>query len=250
MKKCLTWLPLIGLICLLVLSACLDQEETPIFPVGQTETPTEKPGNLNITDLDPVVEHTLRIYPLRVGSSWVYEYLGYDESQEVIWQVTETIVEARMIDGYYAAKMERVAELLEGNPPENFRHTPETGFFWYLVDGEKVYRIDSDTNTNLPDAQLEIIIPLPDPDDGWYPDPGRRASLEPGEEGFRHASEPYEESFAFEGSLVCYNIVTEVPGGKNEGTFCETVGFFYFEQVDFDEPVGFRVELRGFSLQN
>lgn len=250
MKKRVAPRYLIGLFCLLVLSACLNTEATPEQPASQTETPSQTLTESGITDLDPAVDYTLRIYPLRVGSSWVYEYLGYDESREVIWRVTETVVDAQIVDGYYVATMERVAELLDGVPPDNFINTPLTGIFWYLIDGGKVYRIDSTLHTNLSDASLELIVPLPDPDEGWYPDPVKRANLNPGEDGFRHASEPYQESFALDGSLICYNIVTEVSDGKNEGTFCETVGFFFFEQVDFENPVGFRVELKGFSLQN
>ena len=250
MKKRVTSLYLIGLFCLLVLSGCLDTEVTSEHSADQSETPIVTTRDTSIISLDNAVDNTLRIYPLRVGSSWVYEYLGYDETQEVIWRVTETVMDAEIVDGYYVAEMERVAELLEGTPDDDFKYTPVTGIFWYIIDGGKVYRSGSDPGMSLSDARLELIIPLPDPDEGWYPDPGKRASLEPGGDGFRHASEPYKESFAMDGSLICYNIVTEVFEGKDEGTFCETVGFFYFEQVDFNQPIGFRVELKGFSLQN
>ena len=245
-------LSLFSLVLILLLSACVRQ--TPIVPIPSAETQANDPfygpiPTSSILQPDPVVEETLRIYPLRVGSTWVYEYLGYDATQEVIWRVTETIVDVKMVEGYYAAKMERTADLLEGDPPTDFLFTPETGVFWFLIDGEKIYRFETDYHTNLSDAWLVLIVPFPEPGDGWYPDPGKRASLEPGKDGFRYASEPYKENMSMNQTLTCYNIVTEESGAKDEGTFCETVGYFYFEQVDFDQPIGYRIELTGFSLQ-
>jgi hypothetical protein len=196
-----------------------------------------------------VTEETLRIYPLRVGSSWVYDSLSYDENQDVIWRVTETVVDAFLLEGYYVAVLEESVELLQGDPPLEFPFVPEAGIFWRLIDGNKIYRFNEFPESDLKDAWLEVILPFPKPGEGWYPDPVKRAEGVPDKEGYRTASAPYQDSVAPGRSYVCYNMVTKVNDGKQEATFCETIGFFYFERIDFDQPLGSRIELSGYSLQ-
>ena len=251
MKKTSKPLYLIGLTLLLILTACSQQRMSSENPPGTPEiSPTTTPiPTPSLLDLDPTVQRTLRNYPLRVGSTWVYEYLGYDAKQEIIWRVTETIVDASLVDGYYVAKMERTAELLDGDPPANFINTPDTGVFWFLVDGEKIYQFSGSLDTELSNAWLSLIIPFPAPDDGWYPDPAKRGAFGPGEDGYRFASEPYVENVAGNNALTCYNVKTLSEKSSDRRTFCETIGFFYFEFINYDQPSGHRVELKGFSVQ-
>ncbi len=199
--------------------------------------------------LNPTTENTLTIFPLHVGSSWVYEYLGYDAGMEVIWQVVDTVVETGFLEGYYVAQIERVAVLLDGEPPDGFLMAPETGTFWYLVDGEDVYQFDSVLNTDLSAAWLALILPFPEEDEAWYPDPDQRAGLDQGFLGTRFASAPFEKVLPTGHSHTCYNVVTRYNEGVEEKTFCEQVGFVFGEGKYTEENYGYRFELLAFSLQ-
>lgn len=199
--------------------------------------------------IDPATAKVLEVYPLRLGSSWIYDYLGFDERMEVSWRVTETVVETKIVDGYYLARLERTAECREGEPPEDFPNAPATGTFWYVIDGDELYFFEDDYELDLSDAWLDLIIPFPDPNQGWYPHPDLRGNQTPGQVGFRHASEPYEEVLPIGGTYTCYHIPTNVANAKTRQTFCETIGFLYKEYIYFVRDFGYRVELIGFSVQ-
>jgi hypothetical protein len=200
-------------------------------------------------DLDPETQASLEIYPLRVGSSWVYDYLGIEEEREVLWRVVETVVDARIIDGHYVAELERKVELLEGDPPPGFKFQPESGAIWLLVDGSQVYEVDPTLGIDLSEAWLTLDTSFPGKDQGWYPDPQMRQELPQNLLGYRYSSDAYQDRVPGDQAYVCYNIITEVENAKQEATFCETLGYFYFEYIIFGETLGYRIELRGFSLQ-
>ena len=202
------------------------------------------------TDLsDSSVEQTLRIYPLYVGSSWVYEYLGYDENREVVWRVVETVVASDIVDGYYAVKMERTAALVDGFAPEGFISTPETGTFWYFIDGMNLYTFEGDGIPNPLHAWLDLIVPFPGEGIAWYPDPDLRAENLNEINGSRFASDPFRKVLPMGGIYTCYNITTQYDEYIEEGTFCETVGFVYQESTHLEPAYGYRMELEGYSLQ-
>lgn len=245
------YLPLIMFLVMLIalLSGCEILERERGRRDQEPEASSSPTQIISNVEPDMATEATLAIYPLRVGSSWVYDYMSYDANQEVIWRVTETIVDATISEGYYVAELERSAVLIEGTLPEDFAFSPEVGTFWYLVDGEKIYKFDAYPKGNLPSAWLEWIIPLPQGGEGWYPDPEKRSEDTVGLEGFRSASEAYKDSVPSGETYICYNVVTVRTNGKQEGTFCETVGFFFFEEMDFFLPIGYKMELREYSLQ-
>jgi len=237
----------------LILSGCSEWSVTPCMELSRVTPDIEIPdvdqqATLSAR-LDPVTKNVLEVYPLRVGSTWVYEFLGFDETMEVIWRVTETVVDVDVVNGYYLAKLERIATCREGNPPENFPNAPETGTFWYLIDGEKLYFFEDDYDLDLEDAWLDLIIPFPGQDEGWYPQPDLRENQEPGQIGYRQVSEPYQEVLPTDGTYTCYNVVTNVINAKAEQTFCESIGFLYKEYIYFERDFGYRVELVGFSIQ-
>jgi hypothetical protein len=215
-------------------------------PVGE-DLPA--PNSTSAFPLDPETEKALHLYPLWVGSSWVYEYLGYDKDVEVIWRVIETVVETDVLEGYYIAELERKAEVIDGVPPEGFEYPPDTGTFWYLVDGRNLYRFEDQLDTDLSKAQLDLILPFPEAGSAWYPDPDQRALDEPGLIGSRYASEPFQGRLPMGGTYTCFNIAMHYNDRTAEGTFCETVGFVYKELNIYDIPNGYRSELVGFSLQ-
>ncbi len=199
--------------------------------------------------LDPVIEEALRLYPLWVGSSWVYEYMGFDENVEVIWRVIETVVATEIVEGYYVAKLEREAQVIEGIPPVGFRGEPETGTFWYLIEGNNLYRFDTQYHTILSEAWLELILPLPEAGEAWYPNPGQRAVAEPGMMGSRYASEPFQSVLPMGGTYTCYHVAVQYDDKTLTQTFCENVGFVYEELTLDDLRYGYRSELKGFLLQ-
>lgn len=241
------------IILVFILSGCSEWSVTPCLELSNITPEFEAPDvdqQATLTaQLDPATEKVLEIYPLRVGSTWVYEYLGFDETMEVIWRVTESVVETKVINGYYLAKLERMATCREGNPPDNFPNAPETGTFWYLIDGDKLYFFEDEFDLDLENAWLDLIIPLPDEDQGWYPQPDLRENQEPEQVGYRDASEPYEEVLPIGGTYTCYNISTNVLNAKTRQTFCETIGFLYKEFIYFERDFGYRVELVGVSIQ-
>jgi hypothetical protein len=206
-------------------------------------------GEIPDAALDTDTQKAVSLYPLRTGSTWVYEYLGFDSNREVVWQVVMNVVDVIVREDYYIAQIEQSALLLEGDPGVNFAYSPNEGTFYYLIDGENLYRIDSLDELDLQDAWLELVLPLPEPSEGWYPEPGRRSELSAGQMGYRIASAPYQEGSLAEESYVCHNISTMMVAGSERQTFCEGVGYFYAELINFDENTGYRIELKGFSLQ-
>ena len=244
---------LILMLLVFLLSSCSELSVTPCRELAEI-TPEIEASDLDqqatlTANLDPITERVLEIYPLRVGSTWVYDYLGFDETMEVIWRVTETVVDIKVVDGYYLARLERIATCQEGDPPENFSNAPETGTFWYVIDENKLYFFEDAYDLDLDNAWLDLIIPFPDEDQGWYPQPDLRENQEPGRVGYRKASEPYQEVLPIGGTYMCYHVSTEVLDAKTRQTFCETIGFLYKEYIYFERDFGYRVELVGFSIQ-
>ncbi len=229
------------------LSQFTPQSGTPDLPAGIEEL---TPSVTSTPKLDSATQTVLRIYPLWLGSSWVYDYLGYTQDAEVRWRVTETVVDTQIIDGYYVAKVQRTAELLEGKPADDFPYLPEVGVFYYLIDGTDIYKSKDQVQTDLTNAWLDLVIPFPEKGDIWYPDPQERASAEPAAVGYRYASDPYDQGLPEDDTIhTCYNVATRVTDGNDEGTFCEGVGYVYQEATIWNTGVGFRSELIGFSLQ-
>ncbi|MCB2214274.1 hypothetical protein KQH50_02645 [bacterium] len=201
-------------------------------------------------ELDPVTQATLRRYPLWVGSSWVYTYIGYTQEKEVTWRVVETVVETQIIDGYYVATVNRTAELLEGTPGANFPYKPEEGIYYELVYGGNLYRSEDQVQTNLSDAWLDLVIPFPEDGGRWYPDPADRAMDNPPDTRYKFASDPYQQTLPEDDSMrTCYNVAIRLADGKDEGTFCNGIGFVYREATLWNSGEGFRSEMVGFSLQ-
>ncbi len=247
---------LIMLILFLGLSGCNSLSPTPainmdVLKPQETVTQGAEPS-ISTADLDPALKTTLRIYPLWVGSSWVYEYLGYQQDVEIIWRVVETVIDAKVVDEYYLAKLERTAELIEGDLPQDFQPVPDSGIFWYLINGENVYIFESepDSEPELSTAWLELVLPFPEDGKAWYPDPDKRAHIETSLIGFRYASDPFKKELSMGGTYTCYNVATRYDEGtKQEETFCEGVGFVYKELILVDRSWGFFSELIGFSIQ-
>jgi len=245
------------LICVISFTGCHRMATTPTVDLSRfTPQPSETPVDVlpepevkSTLSLDTDTEKALRIYPLWVGSSWVYEYLGYEEDIEVIWRVVETVVEAEIIGGCYVAKLEREAEVIDGVPPAGFRSSPETGTFWYLIDGKNLYRFEKLSDTDLSDAWLDLVLPFPEAGEAWYPDPDQRAMLEPELIGSRYASDPFQGVLPMGGTYTCYNVAVHYDDRTLEQTFCENVGYVYKELNLYDHPYGYRSELKGFTLQ-
>lgn len=199
--------------------------------------------------LDSLVEKVLQDFPLRMGHSWIYQYLGYDQSMEVVWQVVERVIDTYYLEGYYIAELTRTVSLLEGQPPEDFLVSPTPGTFWYLVDGDHVYRFEELLHTDLEGAWLDLVIPFPQDNQAWFPHPDQRTLLEPSTVGFRVASDPFEKVLPMGGTYTCYNIATRFKDGTAEGTFCEGIGYVYQEFNYYNRVFGYRSELIDFSLQ-
>ena len=238
----------IFLLISLLLSSCSGL----IFsPTQQPQYLTHQPGSRPTlsADLDPDTEQALQRYPLWEGSSWAYEYLGFDQGIEVVWRIIDTVVNTRFVDGYYVAELERSVTLLDGNPSENFLTEPETGTFWYLIDGENLYRFEDIFHTDLESAWLDLVLPFPENNRAWYPHPDRRSFLRPGMTGFRYASNPFKKVLPWGDTYDCYNVATRFKDATAEGTFCEGVGYVYQEFNYYDRAYGYRVELIEFSLQ-
>jgi len=245
------------LIFTMILTGCQRMATTPTVDLsrftpqpGETLMEVLQESEVIVTlSLDSDTEKALRIYPLWVGSSWVYEYLGYEENVEVIWRVVETVVETKNINGYYVAKLEREVEVINGVPPEGFRNSPETGTFWYLIDGKNLYRFEEYPDIDLSDAWLDLVLPFPEAGEAWYPDPVQRAMPEPGMIGSRYASDPFQGVLPMGGTYTCYNVAVHYDDRTLEQTFCENVGYVFKELNIYDLPYGYRSELIGFTLQ-
>lgn len=207
----------------------------------QTFTPTP--------DLDAITDKALRTYPLWVGSSWVYGYLGFDMEGEYTWRIVETVVETQLVQGYYAARVERTVELQEGLPDADFPVAPEEGAFWLVLVEDQLYRLDSPDSVDPDTAWLELILSFSREGAVWYPDPDLRAMDTPSDDGLRTSSEPFQQALPMGGTYTCYSISTQEVDGISKGTFCDGVGFVYLEYIHTGQDYGYRAELTGFSLQ-
>jgi hypothetical protein len=234
-----------------LLSSCAQWAVTPCMELSrltpEVDPMTDEEQAALLASLDPAVQEVLGVYPLFEGNTWVYEYLGFDERMEVQWHVTEKVVDARIVDGHYLAEIERTASCNTEDLPDEFLNAPETGIFWYLVDGHDLYRLE-DEETDLSDAWLEMVFPFRE-DEGWYPNPELRGEEVPDLFGYRKASRPYQEVLPIGGTYTCYNISTNREDAHNRQTFCETIGILYKEFIRIDQNSGYRVELVGVSIQ-
>jgi len=245
------------LFMLISLSGCLRLATTPTVDLSRFTPQISETINVDppkgertpILTLDPETEEALQMYPLWVGSTWVYDYLGYDQDIEVIWRVIETVIDSNVVEGHYVVKMERTANVIEGIPPVGFRSAPETGIFWYLVDGNNLYRFDNESNFELSEAWLELVLPFPDAGEAWVPDPDQRGLPEPAKFGYCDVSDPFKGVLPMGGMYTCYNIAMHNDDQTFEQTFCENVGFVYRELHFYSLSYGYRVELKGFLLQ-
>ena len=217
-------------------------------PSGQAETEPAVPAATNTPALAATTLNTLRAFPLWVGSTWVYDYLGYSQDEEVHWRVTDTVVSSSMLEGYYVVEIAREADLVQGRPGQDFPFSPPTGSYYYLIDGEKVYRFEGQVESDLDAAWLALVLPFPPEEEGWYPDPAVRSSAHPNGVGMRFAEGPFDQVVAESGTRTCYNVVTVVQSGAAEATFCEGIGYV-FGEADNGNGDGYRMEMIGFALQ-
>lgn len=242
----------------LLLSGCLRMATYPTVDLSRFTPEPEDIARLEAagpetlispSELDAATQSILRDYPLWIGSSWVYDYLGYDQAREVRWRVVETVVNTRVVEGYYTVEVARTAELQEGAPEVGFPSAPEAGTFWYLLAEDHLYRLDALDALDLDRAWLELVLPLPAAGEVWYPDPALRGLAEPAAYGSRSASELFQKALPMGGTYSCANIATREENGITEGTFCEGVGFVYLEFNHDEQAFGYRSELVGFLLQ-
>jgi len=243
---------LIILVLFLTLGACQHLAPTPAMqPIlgtpeaAQTTSITE--ASISGLELDSATQKVLQTYPLWEGTTWVYAYLGYDQDTEVVWRVVEKVVSTDIVHGYYIAELERTAERIDGDPSHGFPSSPETGTFWYLIDGENLYLYDNPPDLEFSQAWLDLVIPFPPEGEAWYPHPDLRSQLNLGEDGYRHVSNPFKQVLPMGGTFTCYNVATRFTEGVTEGIFCETVGFVFREFIYFEEARGYRSEMIEFS---
>ncbi|MBG0788600.1 MAG: hypothetical protein H0S79_26220 [Anaerolineaceae bacterium] len=254
MKKTLTRM-LYFFILMILTSGCLRLASSATVDLSQftpqPSLPAEDDMGTEITPtsaLDAATLNTLRLFPLWVGSTWVYDYLGYSPDEEAHWRVTETVVYRGILQGHYVAEVERTVELTLGDPPLDFPSYPPVGSFYYLVDGENVYRFEGQVEADLDDAWLEWVLPFPADEGVWVPNPWLRASEGTFEIGSRFAQGPFDQVVSESGTKVCYNVVTSVEEGAEEATFCEGIGVLFWE-ADNGQGSGYRMEMIGFVVQ-
>ena len=212
-------------------------------------SPSVPSGGTPVTDtLDAATLTALRAFPLWVGSTWVYDYLGYSQDEEAHWRVTDTVVSSDILEGQYVVEIERKTELTLGNPGSAFPSLPQAGSSYYLVDGAHVYRFDGQVETDLDKAWLDLILPFPPGEESWIPDPAIRAIEPSSGVGARFADGPFDQVVAESGTRACYNVVTVVAAGADEMTFCDGIGIVFWESEN-GRGEGYRMELIGFVLQ-
>lgn len=214
----------------------------------QVEITSAAPETTTPPVLDAATLNTLRIFPLWVGSTWVYDYLGYSQDEEVHWRLTEAVVSSGIQEGRYVVEVERKAEVILGHPQLDFPSSPQTDSYYYVIEGEKIYRFEARMSFDLDSARLDWVLPFPPEGEAWYPDPVVRLSANPDEVGSRFAEGPFDQVVAESGTRSCYNVVTVVETGAEERTFCEGIGVVFWES-DNGRGEGYRMEMIGFTLQ-
>ena len=258
MMKNIYRLPILLVLIALLTSGCLRLATSPTVDLSQftpqagTAAPgqdsTALPGPTATPTLDAETVNTLRLYPLWVGSTWVYDYLGYTPEEEAHWRLTETVVSSDLLEGYYVVEVARQAELTLGNPAGDFPFSPPIGSFTYLIDGTKVYRFEGQPSADLDEAWLELVLPFPPDGEAWYPNPADRIAAAPPETGSRRVDGPFDQVVPESGARACYNVVTQVAEGYQEATFCEGIGYLYQEAGNLAGE-GYRLEMIGFVIQ-
>ena len=165
-------LPLTLILLAVLTSGCLRLATSPTMDLAQFTpqasvsppgemTPPEAPAATATPALDAASQNVLRLFPLWVGSTWVYDYLGYTPDQEVHWRLTETVTSSSVLDGYYVVEVERQAELTLGDPSPDFPFQPPSGTSFYVIDGDHVYQYEGRVPTDLTDALAGVCPALP-----------------------------------------------------------------------------------------
>ena len=233
-------LSVLALSVLLLLSGCA-------MPDGAAEThrPAVTPT------LPPTTARSLADFPLRKDATWVYTHWGYDVYGEGTWRVVQSVVETGFHQGLYYARLESTAEVLEGTPDAGFITAPETGSFWYLVDGSALYRGTGPLPEVLSNAWLDLVLPLDTVEDGWYPDPEQRRLFD-GEDlrlpGFRWVSPPTTKNVVTGETAPCYEVITSYNNGGVYSEFCEGIGFVFRKFDHSGTSYGYEVTLSAFSV--
>jgi hypothetical protein len=195
-----------------------------------------------------MIQQTLKEFPLGMANSWVYEYQAYADDRKTKWQVADTVIEVRTHPPYIAAHLQRETSLISG-PPE-LQPQPFPGSFWYVVEGETVYRVDGDPDWNRIHAGvLELVFPLPG-DRCWFPDAQQRARpYNPDLPGCRGASGPINLKLPAGSFNHCYQLVTPYNNGAIRQTFCSGVGFVQEQFDHVGTPFGYQMTLIAYAFQ-
>ncbi len=200
---------------------------------------------------DSATRHTLHLYPLWAGSTWEYQFRGYDQKGYVVWELIESVIETYIgHHGYFVAEVERNIRLVEGNPAHDFPSFPESGTLYYLVDGEHIYILESLADIDISKDQFTQGFPLPDGRGIWYPVRSNRAVVQPGLGVSHQVSDPYDRVLPIgKGIFTCYHSAVEQINHSEEAVFCETVGFVHRAFHYQDRLFGWWIELVAFSFQ-
>lgn len=221
----------------------LSETPAPVLPA-----PAAEPSPTSAGTLSPLSQQTLKEFPLGMANSWVYQYRAYSGDQNTIWQVADTVVDVRTHPPYIAAQIERQTTLLEGSPVLQPRPSP--GSFWYVIDGEAVYRVEGELvwdQVRL--GSLELQFPLPG-DQCWFTDPQQRAqSYDPNLPGCRKASGPTSLKLPAGSFDRCYQLVTPFNNGSIRQSFCSGVGLVQEQFDHVGSPFGYALTLTAYAFQ-
>lgn len=194
----------------------------PTPPTNGVETHPTPDFNQSSVSPAPLLE-----LPFKPGTRWIYERTEYDQppdSTDIITHtllVTETAVSIQQQSPYTIIEMRR-------QMPDTLFASLEEQTFWYILDGQTLYRQDAGLNVEnvTEDGRIELIFPLT-PGARWHSlsslhdsDPERQIN------SWLRQVQRLETVTTPAGTFAQCAYFTEVAGGNHLQTwYCPDVGF-------------------------
>ena len=146
-----------------------------VSPTPTAILPTATP--MPLTTLDPTIlapdlAAALKIFPLYLGTRWVYTEVNYTQTgdpNQIISAVTsieDQVADVQNLPPYYIAHIQRETSLVSADPgwgDNGFKTSLGSSEFWYVVHAGRVYRSNErpdPATINLDQLTEELDLPL------------------------------------------------------------------------------------------
>lgn len=192
-------------------------------------------------------------FPLALSSTWVYEMTAHTEGQTARWRITQTIVIVGGDNGLLTAEVEQTSQQTSapGSEADQF-FTPQDGRFWYILDGQTLYRQNEKLDLEQR-AAADILLRWPPESVPCWCVTSADGCIEPADgeigPGCRHQTrlESVHRTSAGEFS-DCRELVRAYNNGAETISFCPNIGIVAERFQHLGSDFGYEMNLIGYSL--